>query len=481
MFAVTGDNGKLAARARDSSGDCSSEKRNGGPSGAALTQLGAVALQGGPVGITTGKTGMRFHTVAAAYAVWLLAILIAFYLTHGQSEMAMQIALAAGAIPAALQLLLLGVDWRGLVAPAKMWLALLVIILFSYLVSNSNPETTTRPIEGLPISSAWIPMVYTLNVIFMVVIAVLVAGCPDRRLLRSIAGTFCILCAPFLVYVDLTGTRTWGNRLEANGIASNWWGLMGLTVCLTAFAMKPGPLAVAGFMGGAETILAGSSREDMVAMTVTLMIVIVSYLRTVRGSRLMLVLAGLCATLFGATVLLPYIIDAVGYVGHDVLLVDSSARGIGSGFTGRVGLWKAAVDIWLQHPILGVGFRQNEQFLGGYSAHNAYLAMLVDMGLVGFVWFLILLGASFIAALGIRDQRTRLFVITLIVANVIIGFFDRRIINGGTPYGLFFIMCCSAALADRSLRRTTLVLQNTGQFSTAGSPLTTNPDEAHAH
>ncbi|HEV2547889.1 MAG TPA: O-antigen ligase family protein [Stellaceae bacterium] len=396
---------------------------------------------------------MRFHIVVVSYASWLLSILLVFYLSHGKGTTGMQIAFLCGLVPSALQLFLIGIDWRGLVAPVKMWLSLLLIILLGYVLSNFSAETATRSLEAQDVPPAWIPLVYTFDVAFMVGISTLVAGCPDRRLLRSIAGCFCILCAPFLVYVDITGERTWGDRLVANHLEPVWWGLMGLTVCLAAFAGKPGFLAIAGFVAGAATIFASNAREDILAVSVCLLIVMISYLRTMKRSQHTVMLAGICLTLVSAMLFLPQVIHTFGFIGHDVLSLDNPARGIGSGFTGRTGIWQSAAEVWFKHPFFGVGFRQNEQYLGGYSTHNAYLAMLVDTGLVGFVWFLILLGSSLFAALGIQDQRTRLFVMTFVVANVAIGFFDRRVINPGTPYGLFFVMCCSVALTDRSLRK----------------------------
>src|SRR3954453_22522434 len=82
-----------------------------------------------------GGTRMRFHSVVAGYALWILSTFVVFYLVHGKSETALQLAVLCGAIPAALQILFLGVDLRGLVAPVKIWLALLAVILFSYFIN----------------------------------------------------------------------------------------------------------------------------------------------------------------------------------------------------------------------------------------------------------------------------------------------------------------------------------------------------------
>jgi O-antigen ligase len=103
--------------------------------------------------------------------------------------------------------------------------------------------------------------------------------------------------------------------------------------------------------------------------------------------------------------------------------------------------------------LFGVGFREHERVLNWVPAHNAYLAMLADTGLVGFVLYIVLLVSSLLASWGMKDPRSRRFVLTTIVGYIVIGFFDRRAINAGNPYGLLILMCCSVALVDQSLRR----------------------------
>jgi O-antigen ligase len=115
--------------------------------------------------------------------------------------------------------------------------------------------------------------------------------------------------------------------------------------------------------------------------------------------------------------------------------------------------------LWLKSPIFGIGFRQHEQFLAGAPSHNAYLAMLADTGILGLIVYLVLLIGSLMASWGIQDRRTRRFVLALVVSYVVIGFFERRAINSGNPYGVFFLMCCAVALVDQSLRKASMVLQ----------------------
>jgi hypothetical protein len=423
---------------------------------------------------------MRLHSVAAAYALWILGIFVVFYLAHAQNENALQVAVMCGAIPAGLQILLVGVDSRGLVAPMKIWLALLLVILLSYVVNAMNPQTAPSANEGLTIPAAWTPIVYTLNTVLLLGIGTLVAGCPDRRLLRSIASFYCIFGTPFLIYVDLTGKMEWGRLIDGD-LQPNNWGLMGLTVCIAAFARRPGPVAIAGFAAGAATILLASSREHIVALAAVLLVIIVLYFRAMNRSRLVGVLVGSCVALITLALLLdPYILNAVRYFNHDILLVDSPDRGVDSGFTGRTTIWAETFDLWLKFPLLGVGFRQHEQFLAGWPAHNAYLAMLADTGLLGLAVYLALLIRSLVASWGIQDRRTRRFVITALVGYVIIGFFDRRTVNAGNPYGVLFVMCCSVALVDQSLQKAEELFRKpfrraAEHVSTSALPLASQP------
>jgi O-antigen ligase len=422
---------------------------------------------------------MRFHIVVAAYAIWLVAVFGVFYLAHGADGNALQLTVICGLIPAGSQICLLGVDWRGLVAPARLWFALLFVILLSYLVNALNPATAPTPSvfpDDAIISGAWTPIVYTVNVVFILVIASLVAACPDRRLLRSVAGVYSILGAIFLIYVDATGERVWG-RLRANNIEPNVWGLFALSVCLGALARKFGVIALAALAAGATTIFIASSREHILALLAALLVIAVLYSREMNHSRVFGVLAGTCvALILGALLLDPYILNAIGYVKADVLLLGSPTRGLDSGFTGRTEIWTATIDLWLKHPFLGIGFRQHEQFLAGAPAHNAYLAMLADTGVLGLIVYLVLLITSLAASWGIEDPRTRRFIMAVIVTYIVIGFFDRRTINAGNPFGLFFLMCCAVALTDQSRRKAAalagkLAWHSTRRLSSSGPTL----------
>jgi O-antigen ligase len=71
-------------------------------------------------------------------------------------------------------------------------------------------------------------------------------------------------------------------------------------------------------------------------------------------------------------------------------------------FTGRLDIWRVGTDIFLENPIVGIGpgmfQRAAEPVLGarlGRSPHQTFLAVLLELGVVGFVLF----GGMMIAAL----------------------------------------------------------------------------------
>src|SRR5689334_8799976 len=94
-----------------------SERRSDRRSGPVVRHQCAVSMQRAPP--RRGRAGspphdasfqgcamLKLRTVAGIYAVWLVAIEVVFYVTHGKNENVLQLAVMAGCVPAAIQLLL---------------------------------------------------------------------------------------------------------------------------------------------------------------------------------------------------------------------------------------------------------------------------------------------------------------------------------------------------------------------------------------
>jgi O-antigen ligase len=176
----------------------------------------------------------------------------------------------------------------------------------------------------------------------------------------------------------------------------------------------------------------------MLAASLVLLMYFVAGLRG-WGLATTLFVAG-CTTIASALFLDPYVLDFFVYVSDGLLKLDNADRGIGSGFTGRSTVWAQTLQLWMNSPLLGLGFRQHESFLpGNVSAHNAYLAMLADTGLIGTLLYIALVLGALVAALTIDDKPSRRLISVVIVSYIVYGFFERRAINGGNPYSLLFL------------------------------------------
>ena len=83
-----------------------------------------------------------------------------------------------------------------------------------------------------------------------------------------------------------------------------------------------------------------------------------------------------------------------------------SSRGLGEmSFTGRTGIWNAAIEVWKERPLhffIGKGAELSYRELGKHlwdgggaiAAHNAYIQAILDYGFIGFILLLILLGMA---------------------------------------------------------------------------------------
>ena len=92
---------------------------------------------------------------------------------------------------------------------------------------------------------------------------------------------------------------------------------------------------------------------------------------------------------------------------------------------GRTNFWKVAIDIIHAFPILGAGLntygRVAPQFTtnwGGYYAHNCYLQMTAETGILGFFSFMWIIGRLFV-----RTWRNVRRIADQFLYTILLGFF----------------------------------------------------------
>ena len=88
----------------------------------------------------------------------------------------------------------------------------------------------------------------------------------------------------------------------------------------------------------------------------------------------------------------------------------------GGSLSGRTPIWAAGVELFRQHPFMGVGagaYRESVRqiLIVGEVAHNTFLSIVVELGVVGLAIFCALLGALLICAIDLPWLPRRLWLV----------------------------------------------------------------------
>ena len=120
-----------------------------------------------------------------------------------------------------------------------------------------------------------------------------------------------------------------------------------------------------------------TSRGAMVAMAVFVAINYTIYKGTLRAVwHAGLAVFFMTSVLLASTFLQQFVLE-------DVMRLHDKARGLGTGFTGRVESWKQGIEVFWQSPLIGHGFRAQLGGQAGLGAHGGYVTMLIETGVIG--------------------------------------------------------------------------------------------------
>jgi O-antigen ligase len=367
----------------------------------------------------------REIVVGAAYALWFLFLEVVF---PYQGKDVLQNAVLVGLVPAAIQVLLVGVNPYGLYTPT-IWAISLLLLLIVGLLMNGLPD------------------LYSVGeVVFLFAISLTVAGAPGA-VIGYMAAIYAIPSAAFLLYTDLHGTYQWG-RLMANGLPPNWWGGMGEVLIVTALAIRSRILMGGCMLIGLKVILDSGHRGALVAITVTAVVLASFYLSRLKGSRLMTVVSVAALGMALLVIFQPTVFHILSTQISSTFRLDDPNSGLTSGVTGRDVLWQNTARLWLDSPFFGVGFNQDAAALNDPGAHNAVLMLLADLGTFGGLWYVAITLAAALAAARIPNPKIRNLVLAAIVSYTVEGMTESRGIHTGNSFSLFFWFCCFYALAQ---------------------------------
>ncbi len=141
--------------------------------------------------------------------------------------------------------------------------------------------------------------------------------------------------------------------------------------------------------------------------------------------------------------------DIIEFILDNILLVNDDLRGLDTGASGRIDLWRKALDIWLDNPLFGVGYEQAVFYIGfGLGAHNMILELLADLGAFGLICFLLfsILAARNALVLWRTGQRLMASAVAvMLIVYYAYGLFEGRAINVGNPLSSCFFLITFAS------------------------------------
>lgn len=254
-----------------------------------------------------------------------------------------------------------------------------------------------------------------------------------QRLMGAyVLGTYVSAICTFLAF--RSGSSADYNRYAAQGFNAGDLALMlvlsvPLSIYLTSVEQRKPLLwlyrlhpivAIAG-------VFFTAARGGFIDLLISLLIIPLSFRRWKLQQKVMVAVAGLCAVI-GAVTLVPQSSWArIGTIGQEVSTGTLNER---------TTIWRAGFEAFRSHPVQGVGVNAFaptvQRSLGTpeqlrkaaaneiveYVAHNTFISVLVEEGLVGFALFILILGGLWWGITKLDRPERNLWLIVLLVWTV---------------------------------------------------------------
>lgn len=259
-----------------------------------------------------------------------------------------------------------------------------------------------------------------------------------ERGMKTYAVVMAALVAGFAFYDYVPGRRLGGGKEILNPAS---FALVTMSVFITAMAIRRAVLRIPILIAMASMIYLTGARASALAALFGIAITLVSRRRTAGiGGYLLL---AVCVVVGAA--LATYYSEAVVRGVTDFLAIQDRHRGLESGGSGRLETWKTTWNLFLSHPILGVGFRTHEAVLKvASSAHNGYLALLAEIGVIGFAAVLLVALSGLWKTWRRSQDPSQTFsysvLLGLACGYFVLAIFERYFINAGNPTSLLFLL-----------------------------------------
>lgn len=243
------------------------------------------------------------------------------------------------------------------------------------------------------------------------------------------AAIFILLLIAYNGMGSFSTNERFALMLKASGI-----GLISLPVIYYPISFKWTPLRGIFFLFAIFMLLKADSRSAILGAFVGVMVI---YL--IKHTKYTLI------TFIIATIIVVIAqFNIYGYL-DKLLLLSDKYRGIDGSFSNRIDIWKFCLDVILNHPFIGVGFRMSDKILSMQSmgsTHNVYLMILMESGIIGTILLLLSMAMCFINLGGKalkHKEKTSLFYIGLLSGTLVFGMGERFLINIGNLSSLLLI------------------------------------------
>jgi O-antigen ligase len=247
-----------------------------------------------------------------------------------------------------------------------------------------------------------------------------------------------VLVFGFALYDYVPGQRLGGGKGILNPAS---FALITMSVFVTAMMMRRAIVRLPILLSMGTVIYLTGSRASAVAALIGLGVTLFSRRRIAGTGGHVLLIA--CVFVGGA--LATYYGDVVMHGVSDFFAIQDRHRGLESGGSGRLETWKATWNLFVSHPILGVGFRAHEAALKiNSSAHNGYLALLAEIGMIGFAAVLYVTFSGLWNIWRRIQDPSQTFCYSVLMGLAcgyfVLAIFERYFINTGNPTSLLFLL-----------------------------------------
>ncbi len=283
-----------------------------------------------------------------------------------------------------------------------------------------------------------------------------------RQMSRCLS-IYAYLGTALMGYIYFFGIRV-QDRLSIGEAHPNFVGLVSFGILVTALAVRPRIVASLLIAFNLLIIIETQSRSALAAALLALLVYGALKVNQIGRRKAAFVLAAI--SLLCAVLLLVYY-DATQELISSLFFLNDKNRGLGTGFTGRVAAWREAMALFFENPVLGVGFRMHERYMTILpSAHNGYLSLLAEVGILGTVPLFTLTGllCSRLIRRALNGDAIAMLGFSFVSGYLLIAAFERLFLNMGNPSSVLawiFLLVADWARSPRRVRASGSVLLRT--------------------